>query len=116
VRCLSVVIAGASSFSPLELVLASAKKALAALYCGLQKIKRTSCPFINLPEKDQALVAQLKLTEWTSDNQLRQHVLSALRRPLGQKSLFCDSLSARPLSLEAFANKPTRRSNRASKR
>jgi hypothetical protein len=55
VRCLSVVIAGASSFSPLELVLASAKKALAALYCGLQKIKRTSCPFINLPERQFAL-------------------------------------------------------------
>jgi bifunctional non-homologous end joining protein LigD len=69
-------------------------KALAALYDGLQKIKRASCPFVNLPEKgpgrwrqgitssvmkrctwvEPVLVAQVKFTEWTSDGQLRQPV------------------------------------------
>jgi bifunctional non-homologous end joining protein LigD len=67
------------------------EKALAALYDGLQKIRRESCPFVNLPEKtrgrwrqtitpavmkrcnwvDPVLVAQVKFTEWTSDDQLR---------------------------------------------
>jgi bifunctional non-homologous end joining protein LigD len=31
------------------------EKALAMLYGGLQKIKRTTCPFVNLPEKDQGV-------------------------------------------------------------
>jgi bifunctional non-homologous end joining protein LigD len=75
------------------------EKALAALYGGLQKIKRTSCPFVNLPEKrpgrwgqgitpavmkrcswvEPMLVAQVKSTEWTSDGQLRQPVFLGLR-------------------------------------
>ena len=75
------------------------EKALAALYDGLQKIKRETCPFVNLPEKgpgrwrqgitpcgnealpmvEPALVAQIKFTEWTSDNQLRQPVSLGLR-------------------------------------
>jgi len=74
-------------------------KALAALYEGLQKIRRTSCPFINLPEKrsgrwgqgitpvamkrcmwvEPVLVAQIKFTEWTSDDQLRRPVFLGLR-------------------------------------
>jgi bifunctional non-homologous end joining protein LigD len=75
------------------------EKALAALYEGLQKIKCTSCPFVNLPEKrrgrwgqgitpavmkrcvwvERVLVAQIKFTEWTSDDQLRQPVFLGLR-------------------------------------
>jgi bifunctional non-homologous end joining protein LigD len=74
-------------------------KALATLYDGLQKVGRTTCPFINLPEKrrgrwgqgitptvmkhchwvEPILVAQIKFTEWTSDDQLRQPVFLGLR-------------------------------------
>ena len=75
------------------------EKALAALYDGLQKIRRTTCPFVNLPEQkpgrwglgitatvmkrctwvEPMLVAQIKFTEWTDDNQLRQPVFLELR-------------------------------------
>ena len=75
------------------------EKALAELYGGLQKIKRETCPFVNLPEKrsgrwgqgitpavmkrctwvEPVLVAQVKFTEWTSDDQLRQPVFLGLR-------------------------------------
>jgi len=52
------------------------EKALGLLYAGLQKIKRPTCPFVNLPD---VLVAQIKFTEWTHDNQLRQPVFLGLR-------------------------------------
>ena len=72
---------------------------LEALYKGLQKIIRPTCPFVNLPEKTRGrwgmgitpavmkrcdwveplLVAQIKFTEWTSDDQLRQPVFLGLR-------------------------------------
>ena len=75
------------------------EKALAALYDGLQKSKRSTCPFVNLPERkpgrwglgitpavmkrchwvEPLLVAQIKFTEWTSDDQLRQPVFLGLR-------------------------------------
>jgi bifunctional non-homologous end joining protein LigD len=75
------------------------EKALAALYDGMQKIKRAVCPFVNLPEKrrgrfgqgitppimrrctwvEPMLVAQIKFTEWTLDDQLRQPVFLGLR-------------------------------------
>ena len=75
------------------------ERILAELYGGLQRIKRAACPFINLPEKrpgrwglgitqavmkrcqwvEPVLVAQIKFTEWTLDNQLRQPVFLALR-------------------------------------
>jgi bifunctional non-homologous end joining protein LigD len=75
------------------------EKVLADLYAGLQKLKRESCPFVNLPEKKQGrwsqgitpaimkpchwvepvLVAQVKFTEWTQDGQLRQPVFLGLR-------------------------------------
>jgi bifunctional non-homologous end joining protein LigD len=75
------------------------EKALATLYEGMQKIRRASCPFVNLPEKgpgrwrqgitpavmkrcawvEPLLVAQVKFTEWTSDDQLRQPVFLGLR-------------------------------------
>jgi bifunctional non-homologous end joining protein LigD len=75
------------------------ERALATLYEGLQKIKRPTCPFVNLPEKapgrwrqgitpavmkrchwvEPVLVAQIKFTEWTSDDQLRQPVFLGLR-------------------------------------
>jgi bifunctional non-homologous end joining protein LigD len=75
------------------------EKALAALYGGLQKIKRTTCPFVNLPEKrpgrwgqgitpaimkrchwvEPVLIAQVKFIEWTSDDQLRQPIFLGLR-------------------------------------
>jgi ATP dependent DNA ligase C terminal region len=74
-------------------------RALAELYGGLQKIERATCPFVNLPEKrrdrwgqgitpavmkrchwvEPVLVAQVKFTEWTSDDQLRQPVFLGLR-------------------------------------
>ena len=75
------------------------EKALGLLYAGLQKIKRPTCPFVNLPEKtpgrwrqgitpkvmklcvwvEPVLVAQIKFTEWTYDDQLRQPVFLGLR-------------------------------------
>jgi bifunctional non-homologous end joining protein LigD len=75
------------------------ERALAALYKGMQKIKRPTCPFVNLPEKrrgrfgqgitpammkrcvwvESVLVAQVKFTEWTLDDQLRQPVFLGLR-------------------------------------
>jgi bifunctional non-homologous end joining protein LigD len=74
-------------------------KLLADLYAGLQKIRRASCPFVNLPEKrrgrwgqgitpavmkrcewvEPVLVAQVKFTEWTLDDQIRQPVFLGLR-------------------------------------
>jgi bifunctional non-homologous end joining protein LigD len=75
------------------------EKLLASVDAQLQKLKRSTCPFINLPEKTRgrwglgitlavmkrcqwvkpALVAQVKFTEWTHDNQLRQPVFLGLR-------------------------------------
>jgi bifunctional non-homologous end joining protein LigD len=75
------------------------EKLLANLYGKLQKLKTPSCPFINLPEKSKGrwglgitpavmqrcqwvkpvLVAQVKFTEWTNDDQLRQPVFLGLR-------------------------------------
>ena len=75
------------------------EKLLASVDAQLQKLKRTTCPFINLPEKTRgrwglgitpavmkrchwvapALVAQVKFTEWTHDGHLRQPVFLGLR-------------------------------------
>jgi bifunctional non-homologous end joining protein LigD len=75
------------------------EKLLANLYARLPKIKRVTCPFLNLPEKrrgrwgqgitpavmkrchwvEPLLVAQIKFTEWTIDDQLRQPVFLGLR-------------------------------------
>jgi bifunctional non-homologous end joining protein LigD len=75
------------------------EKLLEDLYAGMQKLKRTTCPFVNLPEKkggrwsqgitpaimkrcswvEPLLVAQVKFTEWTHDDQLRQPVFLGLR-------------------------------------
>jgi bifunctional non-homologous end joining protein LigD len=72
---------------------------LANLYRKLQKLKHASCPFINLPEKSRGrwglgitptvmarcqwvkplLIARVKFTEWTHDDQLRQPVFLGLR-------------------------------------
>jgi len=80
------------------------EKALATLYEGMRKIKRATCPFLNLPEirpgrwglgitpavmkrcvwVEPVLVAQIKFTEWTSDDQLRQPVFLGLR--VGKKA------------------------------
>lgn len=74
-------------------------KVLAELYNRFQKLKTPSCPFVNLPHKTRdrwgagitmalmkrcrwvrpVLVAQVKFTEWTHDDQLRQPVLLGLR-------------------------------------
>ena len=63
------------------------------------KIRHTACPFINLPEESggrwglgitpavmkrcqwvkPVLIAQVKFTEWTQDDQLRQPVFLRLR-------------------------------------
>jgi bifunctional non-homologous end joining protein LigD len=75
------------------------EKTLANLYAKFQKLRMQSCPFINLPEKSRGrwglritpavmqrchwlrpvLVAQVKFTEWTHDDQLRQPVFLGLR-------------------------------------
>jgi bifunctional non-homologous end joining protein LigD len=75
------------------------EKLLASVDAQLQKLKRSTCPFINLPEKTKGrwglgvtpavmnrcqwvkpiLVAQVKFTEWTLDDQLRQPVFLGLR-------------------------------------
>src|SRR5215831_8342740 len=75
------------------------EKVLANLYVKLQKLKQPECPFVNLPEKTKGrwglgitpaamkrcvwlkpvLVAQVKFTEWTPDDQLRQPVFLGLR-------------------------------------
>jgi bifunctional non-homologous end joining protein LigD len=87
---------------------------LAAFYDGMQKTKRTSCPFANLPEKrtgrwGQGItpavmerchwvgpvpVAQIKFTEWTSDDQLRQPVFLGLRTDKQAKEVVRESVSA----------------------
>jgi hypothetical protein len=74
-------------------------KVLASLCAKFQKLRVQSCPFVNLPEKSKGrwglgitpavmkrcdwlkpvLVAQVKFTEWTNDNQLRQPVFHGLR-------------------------------------
>jgi bifunctional non-homologous end joining protein LigD len=74
------------------------EKALANLYSKFQKLRQPDCPFVNLPEKSRGrwglgitpammkrchwvkpvLVAQVKFTEWTHDNQLRQPVFLGL--------------------------------------
>jgi bifunctional non-homologous end joining protein LigD len=75
------------------------EKVLASIYAQLQKLRRTTCLFINLPEKTKGrwglgitpavmkrchwvkpvLVARVKFTEWTHDGQLRQPVFLGLR-------------------------------------
>jgi bifunctional non-homologous end joining protein LigD len=75
------------------------EKLLASVDAQLQKLKQSTCPFINLPEKTKGrwglgitpavmkrcqwakpvLVAQVKFTEWTLDDQLRQPVFLGLR-------------------------------------
>ena len=83
------------------------ERALETLYDAFQKIRRTTCPFVNLPEKTRGrwglgitltvmrtcswvepeLVAQIKFTEWTSDNQLRQPVFLGLRTDKAAKKV-----------------------------
>jgi bifunctional non-homologous end joining protein LigD len=66
-------------------------KVLANLYAKFQKLRKPDCPFVNLPEKSKGrwglgitpammqrchwlkpvLVAQVKFTEWTHDDQFR---------------------------------------------
>ena len=75
------------------------EKLLASIDAQLQKLRISTCPFINLPEKTKGrwglgitpvvmkrcrwvkpvLVAQVKFTEWTLDDQLRQPVFLGLR-------------------------------------
>ena len=71
---------------------------LSSLYKQFQKLKRPDCPFTNLPEKisfggrgltaaemkkcswvEPRLVAEIRFTEWTRDNHLRQPVFLGLR-------------------------------------
>jgi bifunctional non-homologous end joining protein LigD len=74
-------------------------KLLANLYAKFQNLNESTCPFVNLPEKSKGrwglgitpavmkrcvwlkpvLVAQIKFTEWTNDDQLRQPVFLGLR-------------------------------------
>src|SRR5215471_10913159 len=75
------------------------EKRLASIDAQLQKIRRGTCPFVNLPERSKGrwglgitpavmkrchwikpvLIAQVKFTEWTHDDQLRQPVFLGLR-------------------------------------
>ena len=84
------------------------EKLLGSIDAQLQKIRRTACPFINLPEKAKGrwglgitpavmkrchwvkpvLVAQIKFTEWTADEQLRQPVFLGLRTDKEAKDVF----------------------------
>ncbi|MDB6027302.1 MAG: polymerase LigD, ligase domain protein [Verrucomicrobiales bacterium] len=71
---------------------------LTSLYKRFQKLKQTVCPFANLPEKrgfrgqgltagqmrkctwvEPELVCEIRFTEWTRDNHLRQPVFLGLR-------------------------------------
>src|SRR5262249_1048324 len=81
------------------------EKLLASIDAHLQKLKRATCPFINLPEKSRgrwglgitpavmrrcqwvkpALIAQVKFTEWTHDDQLRQPVFPRAANRQGGK-------------------------------
>ena len=74
-------------------------KLLANPYAKFQNLKESACPFLNLPEKSKGrwglgitpavmkrcvwlnpvMVAQVKFTEWTHDDQLRQPVFLGLR-------------------------------------
>jgi bifunctional non-homologous end joining protein LigD len=83
------------------------ERALEALYDGLQKIRRATCPFVNLPERkpgrwglgitptvmkrciwvEPLRVAQVKFTEWTTDGQLRQPVFQRLRSDKDPKEI-----------------------------
>jgi bifunctional non-homologous end joining protein LigD len=85
--------------SPVEFGTGFSEKLLASIDAQLLKIRRTTCPFVNLPEKTKGrwglgitpavmkrchwvkpvLVAQDKFTEWTLDDQLRQPVFLGLR-------------------------------------
>ena len=84
------------------------ERALAELHGGLHKIKRATCPFVNLPAKrrdrwgqgitpavikrchwvEPVLIAQIKFTEWTLDDQLRQPVFLGLRTDKPAKDVF----------------------------
>ena len=75
------------------------EKVLVTINAQLQTLRRSTCPFINLPEKTKGrwglgitpavmkrchwvkpvLIAQVKFTEWTLDDQLRQPVFLGLR-------------------------------------
>jgi bifunctional non-homologous end joining protein LigD len=83
------------------------EKALMHLCEGMQRIKRRTCPFLNLPERspgrwrqgitpavmkrcmwvEPVLIAQVKFTEWTSDDQLRQPVFLGLRTDKDPKNV-----------------------------
>jgi bifunctional non-homologous end joining protein LigD len=86
-------------YSPAESGPAFSEKLLASIDAQLQKLRRASCPFINLPEKSRGrwgqditpsvmnrrqwvkpvLVPEAKFTELTSDDQRRQPVFLGLR-------------------------------------
>jgi bifunctional non-homologous end joining protein LigD len=73
----------------------------------LQKLNRGTYPFVNLPEKkrgrwsqgitpaimkrchwvEPVLVAQVKFTEWTRDNRLRQPVFLGIREDKNAKEV-----------------------------
>jgi bifunctional non-homologous end joining protein LigD len=83
------------------------EKQLASVDAQLQKLKRPTCPFINLPEKTKGrwglgitpavtkrcqwvnpvLVVQVKFTEWTLDDQLRQPVFLGLQTDKAAKDV-----------------------------
>jgi bifunctional non-homologous end joining protein LigD len=80
------------------------EKLLSSVDAQLQKLKRSTCPFINLPEKtrgrwglgitpavmkrcqwvEPVLVAQIKFTEWTLDDQLRSRLSRVAHRQRGK--------------------------------
>jgi bifunctional non-homologous end joining protein LigD len=86
------------------------EKTLANLYAKFQKLRQSDCPFVNLPEKNKGrwglgitpammqrchwlkpvLVAQVKFTEWTHDEQLRQPVFLGLRTDKEAKDVVRD--------------------------
>jgi hypothetical protein len=88
------------------------EKLLASIDAQLQKFRRPTCPFINLPEKSRGrcglgitpammqrcqwvrpvLIAQVKFTEWTQDDQLRQPVFRGCETIRRQRMSFANKL------------------------
>ena len=92
------------------------RKLLASIDSQLQKLRRATCPFINLPEKTKGrwglgitpavrqrcdwvkpvLIAQVKFTEWTYDDQLRQPVFLGLRTDKERRMSFANRCEVDP--------------------
>ena len=62
------------------------EKLLASIYKMMQPLKIEKSPFVNAPKTNEpvqwlkpAIVAEVKFSEWTADNRLRQPIFVGLR-------------------------------------